>query len=71
MVKLSTLTGPSTLLVPLRTLPVTAVSSRVETVSLASVKLSLTGVTLIFRTEVSLLPEPSVTVYLTAGTEPL
>ncbi|MNP67807.1 hypothetical protein D3C76_1636790 [compost metagenome] len=62
MVKLTTLTGPSTLLVPVRTLPVRAVSSRVETVSLASAKLSLTGVTLIFRVEVSLDPEPSVTV---------
>ncbi|MNW01695.1 hypothetical protein D3C71_1973670 [compost metagenome] len=62
MVKLTTLTGPSTLLVPVRTLPVRAVSSRVETVSLASAKLSLTGVTLIFRVEVSFGPEPSVTV---------
>ncbi|MNI86134.1 hypothetical protein D3C73_1431980 [compost metagenome] len=62
MVKLTTLTGPSTLLVPVRTLPVTAVSSRVETVSLASVKLSSTGVTLMFRVEVSSVPEPSVTV---------
>ncbi|MNR58529.1 hypothetical protein D3C85_1795520 [compost metagenome] len=62
MVKLTTLTGPSTLEVPVNTLPVTAVSSRVETVSLASVKLSLTGVTLMFRVEVSFGPEPSVTV---------
>ncbi|MNI12735.1 hypothetical protein D3C73_659290 [compost metagenome] len=62
MVKLTTLTGPSTLLVPLRTLPVRAVSSRVDTVSLTSVKLSSTGVTLMFRVEVSFGPEPSVTV---------
>ncbi|MNP34246.1 hypothetical protein D3C76_1275220 [compost metagenome] len=62
MVKLTTLTGPSTLLVSERTLPVRAVSSRVDTVSLASLKLSFTGVTLIFRVEVSLGPEPSVTV---------
>ncbi|MOA61989.1 hypothetical protein D3C78_1872720 [compost metagenome] len=62
MVKLTTLTGPSTLLVPVRTLPVTAVSSLVVTVSLRSVKLSSTGVTLMFRVEVTLLPEPSVTV---------
>ncbi|MNG40993.1 hypothetical protein PS893_03585 [Pseudomonas fluorescens] len=62
MVKFTTLTGPSTLEVPLRTLPVTAVSSWVETVSLASVKLSSTGVTLMVRVEVTLLPEPSVTV---------
>ncbi|MNC79534.1 hypothetical protein D3C75_1320380 [compost metagenome] len=62
MVKLTTLTGPSTLLVPVRTLPVTAVSSAVVTVSLRSVKLSSTGVTLMFRLEVTLLPEPSVTV---------
>ncbi|MNG39394.1 hypothetical protein D3C84_1274600 [compost metagenome] len=62
MVKLTTLTGPSTLLVPVRTLPVTAVSSAVVTVSLMSVKLSSTGVTLMVRVEVTLLPEPSVTV---------
>ncbi|MNW16021.1 hypothetical protein D3C71_2147200 [compost metagenome] len=62
MVKFTTLTGPSTLLVPVRTLPVRAASSRVETVSLASVKLSSTGVTLMVRVEVTLLPEPSVTV---------
>ncbi|MNR68847.1 hypothetical protein D3C85_1936770 [compost metagenome] len=62
MVKLTTLTGPSTLLVPVRTLPVTAVSSAVVTVSLRSVKLSSTGVTLMVRVEVTLLPEPSVTV---------
>ncbi|MNP79766.1 hypothetical protein D3C76_1776850 [compost metagenome] len=62
MVKLTTLTGPSTLLVPVRTLPVTAVSSAVLTLSLMSVKLSSTGVTLMVRVEVTLLPEPSVTV---------
>ncbi|MNG35344.1 hypothetical protein D3C84_1220550 [compost metagenome] len=62
MVKLTTLTGPSTLLVPVRTLPVTAVSSAVVTVSLRSLKLSSTGVTLMVRVEVTLLPEPSVTV---------
>ncbi|VVP59075.1 hypothetical protein PS843_05931 [Pseudomonas fluorescens] len=62
MVKLTTLTGPSTLLVPVRTLPVTAVSSLVVTLSLRSVKLSSTGVTLMVRVEVTLLPEPSVTV---------
>ncbi|MNC74466.1 hypothetical protein D3C81_2184690 [compost metagenome] len=62
MVKLTTLTGPSTLLVPVRTLPVTAVSSLVVTLSLMSVKLSSTGVTLMVRVEVTLLPEPSVTV---------
>ncbi|MNG27156.1 hypothetical protein D3C84_1122440 [compost metagenome] len=62
MVKLTTLTGPSTLEVPVRTLPVTAVSSAVLTLSLRSVKLSSTGVTLMFRVEVTLLPEPSVTV---------
>ncbi|VVP59275.1 hypothetical protein PS843_05949 [Pseudomonas fluorescens] len=62
MVKFTTLTGPSTLLVPVRTLPVTAVSSLVLTVSLRSVKLSSTGVTLMVRVEVTLLPEPSVTV---------
>ncbi|MNF19340.1 hypothetical protein D3C80_2240580 [compost metagenome] len=56
------LTGPSKLEVPFSTLPVATVSSRVETVSLASVKLSLTGVTLMFRVEVSSVPEPSVTV---------
>ncbi|MNC56322.1 hypothetical protein D3C75_1059080 [compost metagenome] len=58
MVKLTTLTGPSTLLVPVRTLPVTAVSSLVVTLSLRSLKLSSTGVTLMVRVEV----EPSVTV---------
>ncbi|VVP16032.1 hypothetical protein PS893_03586 [Pseudomonas fluorescens] len=62
MVKFTTLTGPSTLLVPVRTLPVTAVSSLVVTLSLRSVKLSSTGVTLMVRVEVTLLPEPSVTV---------
>ncbi|VVN47425.1 hypothetical protein PS659_05975 [Pseudomonas fluorescens] len=62
MVKLATLTGPSTLLVPVRTLPLIGASSWVETVSLRSVKLSSTGVTLMFRVEVTLLPEPSVTV---------
>ncbi|VVN46624.1 hypothetical protein PS673_05799 [Pseudomonas fluorescens] len=62
MLKFTTLTGPSTLLVPVRTLPVTAVSSAVVTVSLRSVKLSSTGVTLMVRVEVTLLPEPSVTV---------
>ncbi|MNO03160.1 hypothetical protein D3C81_2237830 [compost metagenome] len=66
MVKLTTLTGPSTLLVPVRTLPLKAVSSRVETVSLASVKLSLTGVTLMF----SELLEPVLVVYVTCGTLP-
>ncbi|MNR57669.1 hypothetical protein D3C85_1784990 [compost metagenome] len=58
MVKFTTLTGPSTLLVPVRTLPVTAVSSLVLTLSLRSLKLSSTGVTLMVRVEV----EPSVTV---------
>ncbi|VVN46690.1 hypothetical protein PS673_05804 [Pseudomonas fluorescens] len=62
MVKLTTLTGPSTLLVPVRTLPVTAVSSLVVTLSLRSLKLSSTGVTLMVRVEVTLLPEPSVMV---------
>ncbi|MMZ67179.1 hypothetical protein D1872_297340 [compost metagenome] len=62
MVKFTTLTGPSTLLVPVRTLPVTAVSSLVVTLSLRSLKLSSTGVTLMVRVEVTLLPEPSVTV---------
>ncbi|MNY58613.1 hypothetical protein PS843_05956 [Pseudomonas fluorescens] len=62
MVKLTTLTGPSTLEVPVNTLPVTAVSSLVVTLSLMSVKLSSTGVTLMVRVEVTLLPEPSVTV---------
>ncbi|MNG39654.1 hypothetical protein D3C84_1278400 [compost metagenome] len=62
MVKLTTVTGPSTLEVPVRTLPLRAVSSRVESVSLASLKLSSTGVTLMFRVEMSLGPEPSVTV---------
>ncbi|MNR65339.1 hypothetical protein D3C85_1883390 [compost metagenome] len=62
MVKLTTLTGPSTLEVPVNTLPVTAVSSLVLTLSLRSVKLSSTGVTLMVRVEVTLLPEPSVTV---------
>ncbi|MNV82820.1 hypothetical protein PS659_05972 [Pseudomonas fluorescens] len=66
MVKLTTLTGPSTLLVPVRTLPLKAVSSRVEGVSLASVKLSLTGVTLMF----SELLEPVLVVYVTCGTLP-
>ncbi|MNP84834.1 hypothetical protein D3C76_1843150 [compost metagenome] len=60
--KLTTLTGPSTLEVPVNTLPVTAVSSLVVTVSLRSLKLSSTGVTLMVRVEVTLLPEPSVTV---------
>ncbi|MNR42197.1 hypothetical protein D3C85_1606830 [compost metagenome] len=58
MVKLTTLTGPSTLEVPVNTLPVTAVSSLVLTLSLRSLKLSSTGVTLMVRVEV----EPSVTV---------
>ncbi|VVP15992.1 hypothetical protein PS893_03584 [Pseudomonas fluorescens] len=62
MVKFTTLTGPSTLLVPVRTLPVTAVSSLVVTLSLRSLKLSSTGVTLMVRVEVTLLPEPSVMV---------
>ncbi|VVN49461.1 hypothetical protein PS647_06337 [Pseudomonas fluorescens] len=62
MVKLTTLTGPSTLEVPVNTLPVTAVSSLVVTLSLRSLKLSSTGVTLMVRVEVTLLPEPSVTV---------
>ncbi|MNP76930.1 hypothetical protein D3C76_1742630 [compost metagenome] len=62
MVKLTTLTGPSTLEVPVRTLPLTGASSAVVTRSLASTKLSSTGVTLMFRVEVTLLPEPSVTV---------
>ncbi|MNW09835.1 hypothetical protein D3C71_2069290 [compost metagenome] len=62
MVKLTTLTGPSTLEVPVRTLPLTGASSAVVAVSLRSVKLSSTGETLMFRVEVTLLPEPSVTV---------
>ncbi|MNU05166.1 hypothetical protein D3C72_2498750 [compost metagenome] len=60
--KLSTLTGPSPLVVPVSTLPVAVLSSLVETFSLASEKLSSTGVTLMFNVEMSLVPEPSVTV---------
>ncbi|VVN47417.1 hypothetical protein PS659_05974 [Pseudomonas fluorescens] len=62
MVKLTTLTGPSTLLVPVKTLPLIGASSAVVTRSLASVKLSSTGVTLMVRVELTLLPEPSLTV---------
>ncbi|VVN47434.1 hypothetical protein PS659_05976 [Pseudomonas fluorescens] len=62
MVKLTTLTGPSTLLVSVRTLPLIGASSAVVTLSLTSTKLSSTGLTLMFRVEVTLLPEPSVTV---------
>ena len=61
IVKVVTLNGPSTL-VPSITLPVFAVSSGVVVVSLASVKSSLTGVTVISRVEVSFAPEPSVNV---------
>ncbi|MCY1461096.1 hypothetical protein D9M71_787160 [compost metagenome] len=60
--KLSTLTGPSTLTVSVNTLPVAVLSSLIVTDSLASRKSSFTGVTPMFSVEVSLVPEPSVTV---------
>ena len=56
-----TVTGPSTLVVPVSTDPVSVVSSLVLTVSLSSVKGSSTGVTEIVSVEVSPL-EPSVIV---------
>ena len=65
-----TLIGPSTLVVPVSTLPVNVVSSLTLTVSLASLKPSVTGVTLIVSVEVSVLT-PSVTVYVATGTGPL
>ncbi len=46
-------------------------SSAIVNNSSASVKSSLTGVTVIDSVEVSSVPEPSVVVYVTAGTEPL
>ncbi|MNC63903.1 hypothetical protein D3C75_1140650 [compost metagenome] len=61
-VKFRTLTGPSTLVVSVRTLPLTGASSLVVTFSLRSVKLSSTGVTPMFRVETTSVPEPSVTV---------
>ncbi|MNU05146.1 hypothetical protein D3C72_2498470 [compost metagenome] len=60
--KLSTLTGPSTLTVSVKTLPVAVLSSLIVTDSLASRKSSFTGVTPMFSVEVSFVPEPSVTV---------
>ena len=66
-----TVTGPSTLLVPLSTVPLTAVSSGVVTTSSASVKLSSTGVTVIVSVEVSSAPDPSVIVYVATDTDPL
>jgi hypothetical protein len=61
-VKAVSVTGPSALVVPVRTLPLTGVSSGVVTVSSASVKSSLIGVTVRVRVEVSSVPEPSVVV---------
>ncbi len=46
-------------------------SSAIVNDSSASVKSSLTGVTAMLSVEVSSVPEPSVVVYVTAGTEPL
>ncbi len=46
-------------------------SSAIVNDSSASVKSSLTGVTAMLSVEVSLAPEPSVVVYVTAGTLPL
>ena len=60
-VKVVTVTAPSTLLVPVSTLPVWLASSAPLTTSLASVKPSATGGTVIVRVEVSVL-EPSVIV---------
>ena len=62
MLKLLMLTGPSTLVVPVSRLPVLApLSSATLTVSSASVKSSLTGVTVMDSVELSSVPEPSVT----------
>ena len=70
IVKFVTDSGPSTLVVPARTVPVRVVSSSTETTSSASVKPSATGVTPIVRLEVSVVT-PSVTVYVATGTGPL
>ncbi|MNR46084.1 hypothetical protein D3C85_1650080 [compost metagenome] len=61
MLKPVTRTSPSTLLVPPSTLPSRVVSSATLTVSLPSLKSSVTGVTLMLRVELSLLT-PSLTV---------
>ena len=60
-VKLVTVTGPSTLVVPVSTLPFSVVSSLTLSTSFASVKASSTGFTVIVSVEVSVL-EPSVIV---------
>ena len=62
MLKLVTVTGPSTLLVPVSTVPVIGVSSGVDAVSFRSLNVSSTGVTVISKVEVSSVPEPSVKV---------
>ena len=62
IVNVVTVTAPSTLVVPVSTLPLTGVSSGVVAVSLASVNGSFTGVTVISRVEVSFVPDPSVNV---------
>src|SRR6478609_7904199 len=68
--KLVTVTAPSTLVVPVRTLLVSGVSSAVVTDSLASVNASSTGVTAIVSVDVSVL-EPSLVMYVATGTGPL
>ena len=66
MLKPVTRTAPSTLLVPVSTLPASTVSSATLTVSLPSVKPSVTGVTLMLRVELL----PVLVVYATVGTVP-
>ena len=62
MVKSTTVTLPSALEVPVSTLSDNDVSSSTLNDSLASVKSSLTGVTVMLSVEVSLVPLPSVVV---------
>ncbi len=70
--KSATVTGPSTDDVPVRTLfDSVPLSSAIVNDSSASVKSSFTGVTVIDSVDVSSVPEPSVVVYVTDGTEPL
>ena len=67
-----TVVVPSTLEAFASTLPVLApLSSATVTDSSASVTWSSTAVTLIVSVEVSSVPDPSVTVYVTAGNAPL
>ena len=70
IVKVVTVTGPSTLEVPVNRLPVLGVSSGVVTDSETSVKGSLLGIMVSVSVDVLLPPLPSLTVYVATGIAP-